>query len=75
VGEHVATARFGTHFGEELDRLPAVNYLTFELDDEARAALRDPAVPASLEITHAAYPVAVTLPQALREELIGDFEG
>jgi hypothetical protein len=72
VGERRATARFGTHFGEEMDRIPAVNYLVFELGSEAAAALRAPSVPAAIEITHPDYPLRVDLPRALREELAGD---
>jgi hypothetical protein len=74
VGQQRVTARFGTHFGEELDRLPAVCYLAFELGSEARAALRDSSMPAAIEITHPAYPVSVPLPAAHRAELIHDLE-
>jgi len=75
VGERRATARFGTHFGEEMDRIPAVNYVVFELGREAAAALRDPATPAAFEITHPDYELRLDLPRALREELADDLQG
>ena len=72
IGPHVSTARFGTHFGEELDRLPAVNYLTFQVGAERATQLLDASVPAAIEITHADYRVRVELPRALREQLARD---
>jgi hypothetical protein len=68
------TARFGTHFGEELGRLPAVNYVTFELGNEAALALRDAATTAQFEIDHPDYPLELPLSRELREELISDLE-
>lgn len=75
IGERKSTARFATHFGEELDRLPAVNYLTFEPGTAALDQLRDPATPAALEISHPDYPQKLELPRELREELARDLEG
>lgn len=72
VGDRRATATFGTHFGEELDRLPAVNYLTFTVQAGAAAALRDAVQPAALESTHPDYPARVELPPELRAELASD---
>ncbi|HET6336678.1 MAG TPA: DUF3501 family protein [Polyangiales bacterium] len=73
IGESRFTARFGTHHGEEMDRLPAVNYLQFEVGNHA-AALKDASVPAKFEITHPDYPLAVDVSKELRAELARDLE-
>jgi hypothetical protein len=75
VGDVHARARFSVHFGEELDRLPAVNYLTFELDPGARARLADPAGTATLVVDHPDYAVSVALSPQLRAELAHDLAG
>jgi hypothetical protein len=72
IGARRFTARFGTHFGEEMDRLPAVNYVTFELGADAAAQLRDAATPVAFEIDHPDYPLELALPRELREELARD---
>jgi hypothetical protein len=72
IGAHSHTARFATHFGEEMDRLPAVNYVTFEPGRPAAALLRDAAVPVQLIIDHPDYPLQVALSPELREELARD---
>jgi len=72
VGQHATTACFSTHFGEEMDRLPAVNYLTFNVGAEHAPRLLDASVPAAIEITHPDYRVRVELSRALREELAHD---
>jgi Protein of unknown function (DUF3501) len=74
VGELDAQARFATHHGEEMDRLPAVNYLMFELGAGAAAVLRDGAREARFEIRHASYPLHLPLPRELREELAHDLD-
>lgn len=75
VGDRKVTARFATHFGEEMHRIPAVNYVVFEPGKQAAAALRDPAVPAALEVAHPDYEVRVELPPELRDELADDLSG
>lgn len=75
VAERRCDARFGTHFGEEMDRLPAVNYLTFDLGPEAAAALSDPARSAALESSHPDYRLRLELPADLRAELVHDLQG
>jgi hypothetical protein len=72
VGDAQARARFSVHFGEELDRLPAVNYLIFELDPGAGARLLDPAATATLVVDHPDYAVSVALSPQLRAELAHD---
>ena len=72
LGTRRVTARFATHFGEEEDRLSAVNYLTFEVGKEAREALLDPSVSVSLEADHPDYAASLTLPPTLRAELAAD---
>jgi hypothetical protein len=73
IGGSRFTARFGTHHGEEMDRLPAVNYLQFEVGNQA-AALKDASVPAKFEITHPDYPLTVDVSKELRAELARDLE-
>jgi ribosomal protein S13 len=68
------TARFSTHYGEELDRLPAVNYLMFQPGTAAAATLRDRAQRVTLAISHPDYRATCELPDALREELAHDLE-
>jgi hypothetical protein len=74
IGGHKTTARFATHFGEEMDRLPAVNYLTFEVGKERAAVLRDASVPATLEVSHPDYRQNIALTPELRGELALDLE-
>jgi hypothetical protein len=72
IGSGTHTARFATHFGEEMNRLPAVNYVTFEPGRQAAALLRDASVPAHIAIDHPDYPLEVELAAELREELARD---
>lgn len=74
IGGHSVIARFATHFGEEMDRLPAVNYLGFQVGTEHAAALRDASVRVLLETSHPDYRQRVTLPPELRAELAHDLE-
>jgi hypothetical protein len=74
IGGQRYTARFATHHGEEMDRLPAVNYLTFEVGASAVAELNDATVPARLEVTHPDYAERVELSKDLRLELARDLE-
>jgi Protein of unknown function (DUF3501) len=74
IGEQRYTARFATHHGEEMDRLPAVNYLTFEVGSGAIAALKNATLPARLEVTHPDYAERVELSKDLRLELARDLE-
>jgi len=72
IGDAESVARFSTHFGEELDRLPAVNYLTFELDAGAGKRLTDPGTTAVVAVTHPDYPVTLPLSSELRAEFAQD---
>jgi hypothetical protein len=74
IGAQRCTARFGVHFGEELERLPAVNYLSFEPGAGAAGPLRDQGCEAAIEIVHPDYPRKDPLTPALREELARDLE-
>ena len=75
IGDAAFVARFATHFGEELDRLPAVNYLTFDVGRAQAARLADKSTSVRLEITHPDYAVGVDLNSALRAELAADLTG
>jgi hypothetical protein len=72
IGSHKTRAHFSTHFGEEIDRLPAVNYLTFPVGTEHAPSLLDDKVSAAIEITHPEYRIQVPLTRELREELAQD---
>ena len=72
IGTHKTRAHFSTHFGEELDRLPAVNYLTFPVGTEHAPSLLEPRLTAAIEVTHPEYRVNAPLSRELREELAND---
>jgi hypothetical protein len=72
IGDKSFAARFATHFGEEMDRLPAVNYLTFAVGASYAPQLLDPAVSARIEVTHPDYPIKQELSRPAREQLARD---
>ena len=72
LGDAESIARFSVHHGEELDRLPAVNYLTFALAPFAATQLADASCRAALVVTHPDYEVALPLSPATRAELAAD---
>lgn len=74
IGHRRTTAKFTVQHGEEMDRLPAVNYLSFDVGADAAAALRDAATKAALVIDHPDYSVRVDLPGTLRDELASDLD-
>lgn len=75
VGDREAGAVFRPLPGEETDRLPAVNYLTFPLGNDGAELLRDGSRSATLEVRHPFYRASAEIPPPMREELAGDFEG
>lgn len=74
IGDKRYTAKFATHFGEEMDRLPAVNYLTFTVGADRAADLKNTGVPAKFVITHPDYALTLEVPKELRLELARDLE-
>jgi hypothetical protein len=72
VDEHRSVAHFSRHFGEEEERLPAVNYVTFDVGAGAATALTDSSVRASITVTHPDYAVEVDLPRETRRALADD---
>jgi len=74
VGDLEGKAKLHPLPGEEPDRLPAVNYLTFLLGREGAAALRDSSRKAVLEVKHPFYEATAEIPAAMREELASDLE-
>lgn len=71
LGERSVGAVFHDQPGEEAERLPAVNYLTFELCD-ASPLLADASVAVSLCIEHPAYRHEQALSNAQRAALAQD---
>jgi hypothetical protein len=72
IGNRRITAKFTVQYGEEMERLPAVNYLSFDAGADAAAALRDEATEAALVVDHPDYTVKAKLPPELRDELASD---
>lgn len=72
IGAQRFTARFADQPGEELDRLPAVSFLMFELGAGAREALTDNATRATLEADYPKGRIAIELAAATRTELAAD---
>ncbi len=71
VGERQFAGVFHDQPGEEADRLPAVNYVTFDVGSIDKQ-LDDPAVKVELVVTSAAYAHTVALPLAMRQQLAAD---
>ena len=74
IGDKRFSARFHVHHGEELDRIPAVNYLTFDVGREQSISLRDGSIPASIEVDHPAYTSRVQMTKGMRNALADDLE-
>ena len=70
-GMHEIRARFDER-QVSAERISAVHYLRFAVDEEARELLADTAVPARLAVDHANYRAATTLSAALRQSLLDD---
>jgi len=62
-------ARFDPKQMEE-DRISAVQYIRFRMDDAAAARFADPEVPAAVRIAHPAYRHEAAIPAEVRENLI-----
>jgi hypothetical protein len=56
------------------DKISAVQYARFPLDDDAKAALRVPGTPVALEIDHPNYRHRAACPDAFRAALAADYE-
>ena len=74
LGDKRITADFYVHHGEELDRIPAGNYLTFAVGKEHASTLRDADIPAAIEVTHRDYQVSLDLSPGMRNALADDLE-
>ena len=74
IGDKHFPAQFYVHHGEELDRIPAVNYLRFDVGKEQSSHLREESTASYLEIDHPHYVVKVELPRAMRLALAEDLE-
>jgi len=68
-------ARFLVQAGEETTRLPAVDYVRFEVGRHVAERLRDLGTEALIEISHPAYRAATTLSPETRASLAADLEG
>ena len=71
VGEHKIRAAFDAE-QFKADKLAAVQYLHFPLDEGARAALKQPGTPLRLRSDHPSYRHEVDLGELARGELMGD---
>jgi hypothetical protein len=71
VGAHQVPAEFEAGRQED-DRISAVQYTRFKLNDAARAALSQAGTPLALEITHPNYRVRVELSDETRQSLVRD---
>ena len=74
IDDERVTARFGTHFGEEMDRLPAVNYLSFDVGAETSSRLSAGGARIALEVTHPDYPARTELGPQVVEQLATDLQ-
>jgi hypothetical protein len=74
VGGSEARARFDQKQLEE-ERISAVHYLRFALDEAQVRAFLDPQVPVSVRIDHPHYEREVPLPPSTRESLCVDLQG
>jgi len=71
AGDRVLPARFESGETSE-EKLAGVHYLRFDVPDEARAALADPAQPLRLVCTHPHHPAETALGPETRAELLAD---
>lgn len=71
VGDRVFPGVFHDQPGEEADRLPAVNYVTFEVGDIDKL-LDDTAVEVTLKISNASYATSAVLALPMRKQLAAD---
>lgn len=71
VGAQTLKGTFYDQPGEEADRLPAVNYVRFQVGDIA-SQLEDESVPVELVVESAFYPQRTALPLAMRRALAAD---
>jgi hypothetical protein len=74
AAQHIVRASFDAKQFEE-ERISAVQYIRFALDDAQVAALAEPRTPAAIRITHPAYPHEAALPPAVRESLVAGLRG
>jgi uncharacterized protein DUF3501 len=74
AGGRVLPARFETGESSE-EKLAGVHYLRFDVSDDARAALADPAQALRLVCTHPLHPAETTLGPDTRAELLADLAG
>lgn len=71
TGRTSIAARFEEAQSNE-EKLAAVHYVRFALDDEAHACLADLAQPACITIDHPRYQAEAPIPSALREDLVSE---
>lgn len=74
AGGRVLPARFESGDTSE-EKLAGVHYLRFDVPDEARDLLADPAQPLRLVCTHPHHPAETTLGADTRAELLADLAG
>ena len=73
IGEHRLRAAFEPG-RQEADRISAVQYLRFPLDEPARRALRTPGTKLAVVIDHPAYQERAEVGEAMRASLASDYD-
>ena len=74
IGPHRLRAAFEPG-RQEADRISAVQYTRYALDDAARAALRTAGTPVAIEIDHPSYRHRQALSEEMRASLAADYAG
>ncbi|MFW5925873.1 MAG: DUF3501 family protein [Myxococcota bacterium] len=74
VGDRRVQGQFEVLPGEEVDRVPSINYVRFAAGRDAAALLRDGGRPAALEVDHPSYTARTDLAPPVRRELAEDLE-
>lgn len=71
LGARRVPARFEEGRSDE-ERMSAVHFVRFALDEDARGRLADPAQPARLSVTHPSHSARQDVPPEMRAELLAD---
>jgi hypothetical protein len=73
VGPHLMYGAFEQGRSNE-EKFSSVHYVRFLIPDPVRAAMRDPAVPVQVVVTHPRYQAAQAVPEGMRRSLLEDLD-